>query len=100
MKMGHERRDTIIGFALAVALTVIPFLMVYFQPVSRQAAIAAIAGAACIQILVHLRYFLGIRIRKSAPENIYPLVFAAVLVFIMVGGTLWIMANLNYRMGH
>lgn len=100
MKKTDSSNDTYVGFALAVVLTTIPFLTVLFKPVSREMIFAIIAGTALIQIIVHLRFFLGIRLRRSSPDNVFPLLFALVLFFITVGGTLWIMGNLNYRMGH
>lgn len=100
MSNNASSRDTYVGFLLAVGLTVVPFLTVLFSPASRETIIAVIACSAIAQIVVHLRFFLGIRLRNSAPDSLYPLVFAMVLLFIMVGGTLWVMANMSYRMGH
>ncbi len=100
MKNSTDRKETYIGFLLAVALTAIPFLSVFYKLGSRETIAAVIAGTAIAQILVHLRFFLGIRLRKSAPENLFPLLFAVILLGIMVGGTLWIMANMSYRMAH
>lgn len=100
MNKNDSSKDTFTGFALAVALTVIPFLTVLFKPFPRETIFAIIAGTALVQIIVHLRFFLGIRLRRSSPDNVFPLLFALVLFFIMVGGTLWIMGNLNYRMEH
>jgi len=100
MNKTEPSKDTFIGFALAVVLTVIPFVTVLKKPVSREMMFAIIACTALIQIVVHLRFFLGIRLRRSSPDNVFPLLFALVLFFIMVGGSLWIMGDLNYRMGH
>ncbi|MEP2030598.1 MAG: cytochrome o ubiquinol oxidase subunit IV [Paracoccaceae bacterium] len=100
MKSNSESKDTVVGFLLALVLTAVPFLAVLYKLGSREAITAVIAASAIVQILVHLRFFLGIRLRKSAPENLYPLLFAVVLLVIMVGGTLWVMANMSYRMGH
>ena len=48
--------------------------------------------------LVHLRYFLHIDLQSTPRENLLALAFAAVLIFLMVGGTLWIMLDLHARM--
>jgi heme/copper-type cytochrome/quinol oxidase subunit 4 len=59
----------------------------------------AIAALAIGQTMVQLRYFLHIT-RKSAPiESIVPLLFALVLLVLMIGGSLWIMTNLDALMG-
>jgi cytochrome o ubiquinol oxidase operon protein cyoD len=47
---------------------------------------------------VHLRFFLHIGVRSTPRENLAAMAFAAVLIVFMVGGTLWIMVDLHYRM--
>jgi cytochrome o ubiquinol oxidase operon protein cyoD len=49
-------------------------------------------------VLVHLRYFLHLDLKRTPRENLLALAFAALLIFLMVGGTLWIMFDLHYRM--
>jgi heme/copper-type cytochrome/quinol oxidase subunit 2 len=56
------------------------------------------AKGAIIQIVVHLHYFLHIDFKSSPGENILALAFAAILIVLMAGGTLWIMFDLHYRM--
>lgn len=92
--------DHLIGFIFAVLLTVIPFAAVGFKLFAPVTTVAVIAVAAIVQIMVHLRYFLDIRINSGRPRAMVSLVFAVVLLFIMIGGTLWIMSDLALRMGH
>ena len=60
--------------------------------------LAFLSGAAILQILVHLRFFLHVNFTTTPRENIVALAFTAVLVVIMVGGSLWIMIDLHQRM--
>lgn len=92
-----DRRSYLVGFALALALTVIPFAIVYWSLLSAGATLAVIALAAIIQILVQLRYFLHIDLRRTPQENLMALFFAGFLILVMVGGSLWIMFDLHYR---
>lgn len=85
------------GFALALALTFIAF-GVAVSGLSKPTALLLIGAAALIQVLVHLRYFLHLELRPMSAERLPALVFAAVLIMIMIGGSLWIMFDLNYRM--
>lgn len=95
----HPSRSAYLnGFALAVALTVIPFAVVGFGILSGTAAYAIIAICAILQVIVHLVFFLHINVKTTPSDNILFLAFAAVLIFIMVGGTLWIMIDLHHRM--
>lgn len=88
----------LIGIVLALILTAIPFGIVAFGAMERQTALIVIAVFAVIQILVHLRFFLHIDFRSTPRENLIALAFACVLIFIMVGGSLWIMFDLYHRM--
>ena len=57
-----------------------------------------IGAAAVLQILVHLRFFLHINFTTTPKENLLAISFTAVLIFLMVGGSLWIMIDLHQRM--
>ena len=88
-----------IGYVLALILTAGAFSLTTVAALSRGQALLAIGALAIVQTLVHLRYFLHIS-RKSAPiESILSLLFALVLLVLMIGGSLWIMTDLDGRMG-
>ncbi len=91
-------RPYLIGLALAVILTAIPFALVATGALARGTTLIIIAVAAVVQILVHLGFFLHIGFRSTPRENLIALAFACVLIFFMVGGTLWIMFDLYHRM--
>ncbi|WP_346836608.1 cytochrome o ubiquinol oxidase subunit IV [Microbulbifer sp. SAOS-129_SWC] len=95
---GRTLRSYMSGYVLALVLTAIPFGIAASGALSLQAALIAISAAAIIQVLIHLRYFLHLRLRTTPPERLLAIAFAAVLILIMIGGSLWIMLNLYYRM--
>ncbi|NKX66365.1 cytochrome o ubiquinol oxidase subunit IV [Labrenzia sp. 5N] len=86
------------GFVLAVVLTTIPFALVWGGLLTGSAVYFVIAVAAVLQVIVHLVFFLHIDLKSTPVENLFFLAFAAVLIFIMVGGSLWIMMDLHHRM--
>jgi cytochrome o ubiquinol oxidase operon protein cyoD len=45
-----------------------------------------------------LRYFLRLNLTSTRRENFLAILFAAILIFIMVGGSFWIMFDLHHRM--
>jgi cytochrome o ubiquinol oxidase subunit IV len=94
----HGLRTYLIGFVLAVVLTAIPFYVVITHALPPQQALLVIGGAAILQILVHLRFFLHLNFTSTPKENLLAIVFTAVLIFIMVGGSFWIMFDLHSRM--
>ena len=86
------------GFFLSVVLTTIAFALVMSGALPRSATLFAIVGAALVQILVHLHYFLHLDSSSAARWNILALLFTLLIMTLFVGGTLWIMYNLTYRM--
>jgi cytochrome o ubiquinol oxidase operon protein cyoD len=86
------------GFVLALILTAIPFSLVAFGLLPKFTTLVVIAVLAVIQILVHLHYFLHLDFSNTPRENLLAIAFTAILIFIMVGGSLWIMFDLHYRM--
>ena len=94
----HTHKAYLTGFVLALILTAIPFALVWTGALSVMATLVIIAVTAIIQMLVHLYFFLHLNLRTTPRENLLALLFAGVLIFILVGGTLWIMFDLHYRM--
>jgi cytochrome o ubiquinol oxidase subunit IV len=82
------------GFALALILTAIPFGLVATAALPRLPMLIVIAVAAIIQVLVHLR----LDLTTTPRENLLAILFAAILILIMVGGSFWIMLDLHHRM--
>ncbi len=86
------------GFRLSLILTAIPFALVMSGTWSAPAALAGIFSAGLVQILVHLHYFLHLDTSSSARWNVVAIIFTFLIMVLFVGGTLWIMWTLNYRM--
>jgi len=87
-----------VGFLLAMSLTGIPFALAMSGAASRPTILAGALTAAVAQILVHLHYFLHLDSSSEARWNVMALVFTLLIMTIFIGGTLWIMYNLHYRL--
>ena len=98
LQIERTLKPYLIGLALAVVLTAIPFALVATGVLPRQTTLVIIAVFAIMQISVHLTFFLHIDFKTTPRENLVALAFALVLIFIMVGGSLWIMFDLYNRM--
>src|SRR6476469_704953 len=94
----HGLTSYLTGFALALILTAIPFALVAANPLPMLPTLIVIGVAAVIQVLVHLRYFLHLDLTSTPRENLVAIVFTAILIFLMVVGSFWIMFDLNNRM--
>ncbi len=87
-----------VGFSLAVILTLVSFGLVATGVLSKAWAIPVLSVAAFAQMLVHLHYFLHLDRSAGMRWNLVALGFTAILLFIFILGTVWIMATLNSRM--
>jgi hypothetical protein len=59
------------------------------------ATLVLIGALGVLQVLVHFRYFLQLRLRAESRDRIFTLTFAAVVGVLMAIGTLWIIADLK-----
>jgi cytochrome o ubiquinol oxidase operon protein cyoD len=93
----QDFRSYVWGIGLALLLTLVPFALVHWAAMSRVSLLIVIGVFALAQILVHLRFFLHIGVKEKR-EDLQLVVFSALLLTIMVAGTIWIMASLAMRM--
>jgi cytochrome o ubiquinol oxidase operon protein cyoD len=57
-----------------------------------------LALLALVQIVVHFRFFMHIDLRKSHRDDLQLILFTALIIGLMVGGTIWILASQHARM--
>lgn len=96
---GQERRDYLLGYGFALALTLAAFAIVAFDVAPRAEALLAIAVLGVVQLAVQFRYFLHIDLRKSHRDDLQLILFTGLLAAIMVAGTIWIIFNQMKMMG-
>lgn len=95
-----ERREFLSyvwGVGLALVLTLVPFALVHSTVMARSAVLIVIGAFALVQMVVHFRFFLHLGLRRTR-EDLQLILFSALLLLIMVAGTIWIMASLATRM--
>ncbi len=93
-----SRRGYLVGFLLSVVLTAIPFWLVMTGTLDKQATSIIIIAFAVIQILVHTVCFLHVNTQSENGWTLMAYVFTAVLVLIVLAGSLWIFYHLNTNM--
>ncbi len=91
-------KSYVVGRVLAFVLTAVPLGLVATRVLEPAPTLAVIAVLGIVQIAVHLRYFLHLDLTPSSHPELLVLAFAAILIFIMIGGSLWIMFDLHDRM--
>jgi cytochrome o ubiquinol oxidase operon protein cyoD len=88
----------VIGLVLASGLTLISFYITrggLFWAPSIPTALIVLAIA---QMGVHLVFFLHVTSGPDSSNNVLALAFGILIVFLIIAGSLWIMANLNHDM--
>lgn len=97
---GHAiRRGYLVGFGLSALLTFVPFWLVMSGVLaSVQATAIAIILLAFAQIVVHTIFFLHVNAKAESGWTLMTLAFTAVIVTIVISGSLWIMYHLNSNM--
>ena len=91
-------RGYIIGFALAMTLTIASFGAARTGLIYGPATLGALMALAVAQIGVHLVFFLHLSAGPDNTNNVLALAFGVLIVALVVIGSLWIMANLDHNM--
>lgn len=98
---GHVRTRIIgyvVGLGLAILLTATSFFVAGTDLVWQPSIPVAIIVLAIAQMGVHLVFFLHITTGPDNTNNVMALAFGVLIVVLVIGGSLWIMANLNQNM--
>jgi cytochrome o ubiquinol oxidase operon protein cyoD len=88
----------LVGLGLAVLLTATSFFIAGTDLVWQPSIPVAIIVLAIAQMGVHLVFFLHITTGPDNTNNVLALAFGLLIVFLVIAGSLWIMANLNQHM--
>jgi len=88
----------LVGLALAIVLTATSFFIAGTDLVWQPSIPVAIIVLAIAQMGVHLVFFLHITTGPDNTNNVMALAFGLLIIFLVIGGSLWIMANLNHNM--
>ena len=88
----------LVGLALATGLTITSFFVAGTDLVWAPSIPVALVVLAIAQMGVHLVFFLHITTGPDNTNNVMALAFGVLIVILVIGGSLWIMANLNHNM--
>ena len=88
----------LLGLALALGLTATSFWVASTHALWGPGIPIGLCVLAIAQMGVHLVFFLHITTGPDNSNNVLALAFGVLIVFLVVAGSLWIMANLNHNM--
>ena len=87
-----------IGLVLAVILTAVSFWAANTSLLWAPGIALGLSVLAIAQMGVHLVFFLHVTTGPDNTNNVLALAFGVLIVFLVVAGSLWIMADLNASM--
>jgi cytochrome o ubiquinol oxidase subunit IV len=87
-----------VGLVLAVLLTAVSFFIAGTNLVWGPSIPIALFVLAVAQIGVHIVFFLHITTGPDNTNNVLALAFGVLIVFLVIGGSIWIMAHMNANM--
>jgi cytochrome o ubiquinol oxidase operon protein cyoD len=86
------------GLGLAVLLTIASFVVAQTNLLWPPGIPVGLVVLAFAQIGVHLVFFLHIGTGPDQTNNVLALAFGVLIVFLVIAGSIWIIANLNANM--
>ncbi len=96
--VGAKVRGYLLGYALAIGLTVVSFLLTGTKMFWLPSLPVALIVLAIAQMGIHLVFFLHLNSSPDSTNNIMALGLGLLIVFLVMAGTLFIMGNLNHNM--
>ena len=97
-RAGPGTGSYVLGLVLALLLTSASFGVAPSGLVWGPAIPAALAALAIAQIGIHLVFFLHIATGPDNTNNVLALAFGVLIVFLVIVGSIWIIAHLNHNM--
>jgi cytochrome o ubiquinol oxidase operon protein cyoD len=91
-------RGYLIGLALAIGLTAASFYFARSGAIWPGAIPAALTALGVAQMGVHLVFFLHLTSGPDNTNNVLALAFGVLIVALIIGGSVWIMYNMNHNM--
>jgi cytochrome o ubiquinol oxidase operon protein cyoD len=87
------------GIILCIILTLIPFMGTIYHTIPKGWYFFTFYSCAIIQLLVQVKCFLRMNTAtEQSRTNIMTFLFTLVILFVIIGGSMWIMVNLDYNM--
>jgi cytochrome o ubiquinol oxidase operon protein cyoD len=93
----YKLSSYVVGFVLSLYLTVMVYIAVVHQLFTRRVLLFVLPISALLQFVVQLVFFLHIGRELKPRWKLLAFCFMLLIVIILVAGSIWIMANLNYH---
>ncbi len=86
-----------LGFVLSLLLLVSAFRVDVYHHLSNTLLNITIVSIAFVQVVLQLIFFFHLGLEDKPRWNLITFLFVVLVIIIIIGGSLWIMHNLNYN---
>ena len=86
-----------IGFIISAILITSLYWIVAQRSLNKDCLAVCIILIGCMSALIQLIFFLHLGLEESPRWNLLMFIFGILLIAILIGGSIWIMRNLNYN---
>lgn len=93
-------KSYVIGFILSIIFTIIPFILVQNEMLSKLGLVVAILSFASLQLFIQLFFFMHLNTESKPRLYSQAFWFAVFTLVVFVGGSAWVMFELAYYMMH
>ena len=87
-----------IGLILSLVLLLAAYRIVTYYHLTSIGIVYTVFALGIIQALIQLVFFMHLGLEDKPYWHMITFLFTALIVIIVVGGTIWIMSNLNYNL--
>jgi cytochrome o ubiquinol oxidase operon protein cyoD len=87
-----------IGFVLSFVLLISAYRIVTHHHLSDGLLYTTIYGVAIVQALIQLVFFMHLGMESKPRWNSITFLFTLLVIVLIIGGSLWIMNNINYNL--
>jgi cytochrome o ubiquinol oxidase operon protein cyoD len=95
---GHWIANSNLGLVFSIILTIGAFYAAGSHLIYHPAIPEALIVLAIAQMGVHLVFFLHVTTGPDNTNNVLALAFGILVVFLLVGGSIWIMSSMQHNM--
>ncbi len=87
-----------ISFVVSVALTFIVYFLAVKNIIVLQPLTFTLLGLGILQAIVQLVFYFQIANEPKPRWNLMSLIFTVLVLIVIIGGSMWIMSNLEYNL--
>ena len=88
-----------LGFILSIILVLAAYRIATYYHLTNWHLTLTLFVFAILQMLIQLVFFLHLGLGESKPHwNVISFLFMVLVIVVVIGGSLWIMYNLNYNL--